>query len=469
MTAEARLPNGTILDGKWRIESQLGQGGMGSVYAAVHVRNGARVAVKILHEDVARDSTARVRFLQEGYAANRVGHPGVVRVLDDGTTPDGVVYLVMERLEGVTLESLAESAGGVLPPLDVVRHSIAWLDVMAAAHAQGIIHRDLKPENVFVCVDGRLKVLDFGLARSKEAVSQLKITTTGVPLGTPAFMPPEQALAHWDEVDTRSDVYAIGASMFTLLTGQLVHEGRTVPELIVNISTKPARPIRSVAPQVPDSVAAVIDRALSSRPADRFADAREMLTALSEAALRRSLPSATFEAPTSSAAISTDSLHTAVPKARPGAGIGTNSTSAVSTGSIRRRRTTALSLALLFLLGAVVTLSLVLYRSRPKPQASEPEAAATVTTPASESDRGQPGPPPPETVTSPLVVPASSSPVASAAGAATGSLPSASASTAPSTKPPARSSGRPRPPPPPPAKPCVRDTFTQRCPCASCP
>lgn len=278
--SEHLLPSGTILDGKWRVDGLLGRGGMGTVYAATHVRNSARVALKVLHPEVEREAGSRERFLREGYAANRVGHPGVVTVLDDGVTADNIVFLVMERLEGQPLDAVADAAGGRLSVAETLRYAIPWLEVLAAAHAAGIVHRDLKPENVFVCTNGVVKVLDFGLASVREAVNQKRLTTTGIPLGTPAFMPREQALAHWDEVDARSDVYSIGASLFTLLTGQLVHDGRTVPEIIVAVSTRPARPIRSIAPEVPSGLASVIDRSLQFRPEDRYAHAGQMLAAL---------------------------------------------------------------------------------------------------------------------------------------------------------------------------------------------
>ncbi len=276
----ANLPLGFVLDGKWRLDAVLGVGGMGSVYAAEHVRNGSRVAVKVLHADVARDGASRDRFRLEGYAANRVDHPGVVRVLDDGTTGDGLPYLVMERLHGMSLEAVSEQTGGTMPLEDVLRYGCAALEIVGAAHAKGIVHRDLKPENLFVCKDGAVKVLDFGIASVKEVVSQTRLTTTGVPMGTPAYMPAEQALARWTEVDARSDVWSLGASFFSLLTGQIVHIGTTVPELIVAVSTTDARPVRSLVPHVPPAIGAVIDRALRRQRSERFADATEMLTAL---------------------------------------------------------------------------------------------------------------------------------------------------------------------------------------------
>ena len=277
------LDPGTLLDKKWRIQAVLGKGGTGVVYAAVHDRNQLPVAVKVLHAELAHDDSMRRRFLHEGYAANRVGHPATVQVMDDGVTSEGLAYLVMERLEGRSLDVVADDAGGTLTVGEAVTYGMEWLEVIAAAHAQGIFHRDLKPENVQVSSAGKIKVLDFGLARIRELSGKARLTVNGDTMGTPAFMPPEQALAHWDEVDSRSDVYSIAASLFTLITGRLVHDGITVPEVIVKVSTQPAPPVRSVAPHIPAPIAIVLDRALSFQRDARYADAGQMLMALRSA------------------------------------------------------------------------------------------------------------------------------------------------------------------------------------------
>ncbi|MFO0547000.1 MAG: serine/threonine-protein kinase [Polyangiaceae bacterium] len=282
--ATRALVAGEILEGKWQIEAELGRGGMGSVYAAVHVRNHRKVAIKVLHDELARDPEQRERLLREGYASNRVNHPGIVSVLDDGVTATGAAYLVMERLEGTPLDELAERARGALPLEDVLSIGERWIEVVATAHAAGVVHRDLKPENVFVTTSGVVKVLDFGLASVRDERARRRLTATGVPMGTPAFMPPEQALALWDEVDARSDVYALGASLFTLLTGRLVHEARSAPELLVMVSTRPAAPVATLAPWVPIELARVLDRALRFRRQERFAHAGELLVAFREAA-----------------------------------------------------------------------------------------------------------------------------------------------------------------------------------------
>ena len=283
MNAPAQtLPDGTILASKWRIDGTLGAGGMGTVYRACHLRNGRAAAIKLLHPQVSADPAAAERFLHEGYAANKVGHRGTVQVLDDGVAPEGP-FLVMELLEGSAVDTIAEANGETLPLHVVLTIMDAALEILAAAHEKGIVHRDFKPENLFLTSDRQLKMLDFGLARVRETSSGLRLTATGVPMGTPAFMPPEQAMALWDEVDARSDIWAVGASIWTLLTGSLVHTARTAPELLVRASTQQAAPILTACPVVPPAIASVIDRALRFHRLERFADAREMRAALHQA------------------------------------------------------------------------------------------------------------------------------------------------------------------------------------------
>jgi serine/threonine-protein kinase len=285
--AEARV--GAVIRGTWRLDRLLGLGGMAAVYAATS-RSGARGAVKILHPEVSLDVEARARFQREGYAANRVVHPGAVRVIDDGVAEDGSAYLVMELLEGETVDQRASRRKGLRLPLgDVLAIADQLLDVLAAAHAEGIVHRDIKPENIFLTQTGHVKVLDFGIAGLRElaaAPAESRATRTGAAMGTPAFMPPEQALGDWDRVDARTDLWAAAATLFTLLTGRVVHEAPTVQKQLLAAMTKPAAPIAKVARDVPPSVAKVIDRALSFQQGDRFASARAFADALRAAADR---------------------------------------------------------------------------------------------------------------------------------------------------------------------------------------
>ena len=275
--AEQRV--GTTLRDKWHLDSLIGLGGMGAVFEATH-RNGMRGAVKLLYPERAADEEVRRRFLREGYLANKVDHEGAVRVLDDDEA-DGTVFLVMELLEGMTLEQKALRAGGVLGAEATMLAVDQLLETLAAAHAKGIIHRDLKPANLFVTTAGRIKILDYGIAGLNEPASEARTATqTGIGMGTPAFMAPEQARGRWDEVDAQSDLWSVGATMFWLLTGTTVHDEGTVQEQIAATFTVPPRPVRSVEPSVPLSLAAVIDRALRLEKKDRWKDARAMRRAL---------------------------------------------------------------------------------------------------------------------------------------------------------------------------------------------
>ena len=287
-TRRAKARVGSVLRDKWRIERLLGIGGMAAVYAGAH-RNGKSGAIKILHLELSLDPDARSRFLQEGYAANRVGHPGAVSVLDDDVAEDGSVFLVMELLEGRSVDALAgERPGHRLHPAEALNIVDQLLDVLAAAHDKGIVHRDLKPENLFLAPGGVVKVLDFGLARIREIQSPTHATQAGSPMGTPAFMPPEQALGSWDQVDARSDLWAAGATLFTLLTGRQVHEAPTLNQLMLLAMTKPAPPIGTILPDLPAPIAALVDRALAFRPDARWQSAREMQRALRD--VGRTLP-----------------------------------------------------------------------------------------------------------------------------------------------------------------------------------
>ncbi|HMY21527.1 MAG TPA: serine/threonine-protein kinase, partial [Polyangium sp.] len=270
---------GTMLRDKWRLDALIGVGGMAAVYAATH-RNGKRAAIKLLSHDLSDGQATRTRFLREGYVANKVGHPGVVNVLDDDTSEDGRAFLVMELLEGETLKARWMRWKGRMPVQDVLHIAYQLLDVLAAAHDKGIVHRDIKPDNVFLTNDGALKVLDFGVARLRETETAADVTRSTAMLGTPAFMAPEQARSRWEWVDVRTDVWAVGATMFTALTGQFVHTATTVTELLITAAMQQARPINSVLPDLPESIASIIDRALAFDQAQRWPDARSMQSAI---------------------------------------------------------------------------------------------------------------------------------------------------------------------------------------------
>ncbi|MFO0593142.1 MAG: protein kinase [Polyangiaceae bacterium] len=290
MTSEAlpaarlqALVPGQWLKGKWRVDALLGAGGVGAVYAVTH-RNQGRAAIKMLHADLASDPEIVARFLREGYAANAVGHPGVAKVIDDDTTDEGHVFLVMELLDGETLEAHARKQGGKLPTTDTLLVIDAVLAVLEAAHGKDIVHRDLKTDNIFLCRDGSVKLLDFGLARIRETGAPPRSgTQLGTMMGTPGFMPPEQVRGRWDRVDARSDLWAVGATMYALLTGRRVHQTDTEQIDVFAAATKPVPSLAEALPSAPPDVVALVDRALALRPADRWASAAEMRAALASA------------------------------------------------------------------------------------------------------------------------------------------------------------------------------------------
>ncbi len=276
---EARRLVGSTLNGKWTLDSLIGMGGMASVYAATH-RNGRRAAVKLLATEYGRIPEVRERFLREGYVANRIGHPGVVGILDDDTSDSGQVYLVMELLEGDSfLERINRRS---LTPAQVVFIGEQVLEPLATAHRRGIIHRDIKPGNVFVCKDGRVKVLDFGLARVLEG-SDLEPTRDGLVLGTVPYLSPEQAIAKRDSVDWRSDIYGVGAMLFYALSGKYVHEANNQLDMLMATIKQPARSLAAVLPSIPPKVVELVDRALKYEPAERWQCAEDMAFAAKEA------------------------------------------------------------------------------------------------------------------------------------------------------------------------------------------
>jgi eukaryotic-like serine/threonine-protein kinase len=222
---------------------------MAQVYAATH-RNGRRAAVKVLRPELAVEPVFVERFLREGYLVNKIQHPGAVAILDDDTTPDGAPFLVLELLLGRTLRERVTTTG----PLDVddaLHIGVEVLDVLAAAHDHGIVHRDLKPENLFETTEGTIKVLDFGIARLRERAHGGLETLTGTTMGTVGYMPPEQARGQSTEIDARSDLWAVGATLYTLLTGRVLHEAPGTNEGLLEAMTTPVPPMRELAPSLP--------------------------------------------------------------------------------------------------------------------------------------------------------------------------------------------------------------------------
>ena len=280
------LSPGQLVAGKYRVERLLGEGGMGAVYVAVNERLQKRVALKVLGPNTVGVVEAVARFAQESIAASRVKHPGVVEIFD-ADVHEGMPWIAMELLEG---QSLGERiARGPLPVPEALAIASQALSAIAAVHAAGIIHRDLKPDNLFIeSLPGgqqRVKVLDFGIAKvSRGEVSGL--TGTGVSIGTPHYLAPEQA-SDAARVDARADVYAMGAILFEALSGAVPYEADSFGELVMKMYTRGPRSVLDLAPRVPAPVAALVDRCLSVDPAGRPPSAADLLREID--ALRNSL------------------------------------------------------------------------------------------------------------------------------------------------------------------------------------
>jgi eukaryotic-like serine/threonine-protein kinase len=270
--AAARI--GRVIGGRFRLERVLGIGGMAAVYQARDAAGNLH-AVKLLHPEMAARREVRERFVREGSVSERIGHPGVVQTFPSGEGAEDA-YLVMEMLQGETLRGRVKRHGR-LPLEEVLDYADQVLDALVAAHDKGIVHRDLKPDNLFVTAEGRIKILDFGLARLLDGVPGEHRTRTGVALGTLAYMAPEQALGRRAEIDGRVDVFALGATMFRILSGRRVHEAESEAELLMAMASRPAPPLATVAPGIPEPVCSVVDLALAFSREARYPDARTML------------------------------------------------------------------------------------------------------------------------------------------------------------------------------------------------
>jgi serine/threonine protein kinase len=369
--AESRI--GTWANDKWHLERLIGVGGVAAVYAARH-RNGRRVAVKVLHPELGVDASIRRRFLREGYVANRVEHPGAVVVLDDAIDGDSVM-LVMELLEGETLEGRCRRNDGKLEPLEVLRIASGLLSILESAHAHDILHRDITPANIFVTKKGEIKLLDFGIARLRDAENVDHTMSVPGALGTPAFMPPEQARGLWEELDARSDLWAVGAISFRALAGRSVHQGRSPSELLLSAMTRRAPALDSIVPDVPPAIATLVDRALKKQPSDRWQDAKSFREAVDET--YRELAGSPLEA---ARPLSVPDVEIVTPDASTDASHADGFGTTVGVTSFRSRR--ALVVAAAVGAGALGTLIFWPSSKEAAPAVDDPRLAATsITTP----------------------------------------------------------------------------------------
>jgi serine/threonine-protein kinase len=273
---------GRLLDGRYQVEALVALGGMATVYRAIDTRLDRRVALKVMHADLARDDEFVDRFIVEAKSVARLSHPNVVSVYDQGR--DGPYpYLAMEYLPGRTLRDLL-SERGAFPPREALSIMLPLLSGLAAAHTAGIVHRDVKPENVLIAPDGHLKVVDFGLARALSGISSQ--TRTGVIIGTVAYLAPEQVTGN--RTDARTDVYAAGIVLFELLTGSKPHTGETPLAVAYKHVNETVPPPSRFVQGIPPEVDRLVMQATSGDPRGRPADAAAFLRLVNE--VLRGLP-----------------------------------------------------------------------------------------------------------------------------------------------------------------------------------
>ena len=267
---------GQVVADRYHVMKKLGEGGMGQVYLAEHVKMGRRSAIKVLNPAMVNDTEAVARFNREAANASRISHRNVCAIYDFGETPEGLIYLAMEFVEGEPLTDLLEREHA-LPPSRAVGIAQQVADALQAAHDLGIVHRDLKPDNIMLSRgrDGAdvVKVVDFGIAKAAGAHDTQKVTKTGLVVGTPEFMSPEQLSG--DPLDGRSDLYALGLVLFKMLTGKLPFEGSTVQDTMVRRLTDEPATLADTRPDLnfPPGLQATIDTALTRNPVDRYQSA----------------------------------------------------------------------------------------------------------------------------------------------------------------------------------------------------
>ena len=274
--------------GNYKILKLLGTGGMGSVYLGEHTGIGSRVAIKFLHEHLSSNADLVQRFYAEARAVNVIGHANIVSIFDMSVLPPNRYYLVMEYLEGQSLETLV---GAQLPLERTVPILVQVCDALDQAHQLGVVHRDLKPENIMLVKRGRqddfVKILDFGIAKLQSTVSGRK-TATGVIIGTPDYMAPEQAGA--ENIDGRTDQYSLGIIAYELVTGRTPFAGLPITAMLVAHLSQDPRPPHNLNTTLPSGISAAIMKALAKRPEARFASCGDFGRAL-EAALKVSAES----------------------------------------------------------------------------------------------------------------------------------------------------------------------------------
>ncbi|MDO9408898.1 Stk1 family PASTA domain-containing Ser/Thr kinase [Patulibacter sp.] len=264
---------GQTIDGRYLVERRLGTGGMAEVYGCEDLQLGRHVALKVLHEQLAEDPDVVARFRRESQSAAGLQHPHIVQVFDRGDW-DGIPYMAMELVDGVTLKDVIRDQAP-LDPVKTIDQISQVLDALRYAHKRGLVHRDIKPQNVLVGPDGDLKVADFGIAR---AVDDLQMTQTGMIVGTAHYLSPEQASGQ--PITTSADLYSVGVVLFEMLTGRMPFDGDQPVAIALKHVNEDPPALSIVNPEVPGDLEYVVLRSMSKQPEDRFEDAEEFIAAL---------------------------------------------------------------------------------------------------------------------------------------------------------------------------------------------
>jgi eukaryotic-like serine/threonine-protein kinase len=302
---------GAVFNGRWRLTRLVGEGGMGAVYEAQGIRGEGVRAIKVLHPEFISEQQILDRFVAEAQAVRALNHPNVAQIFDNQRAEDGTPYLIMEFLQGSPLSAFMQP-GKPMPPEQATGIMLGVLQALNMAHTRGIVHRDLKPDNLFMVPDGRgnnlVKVLDFGIAKVMDAAGGMgSKTKTGVLLGTPGYMSPEQ-IRNSKGVDPRSDLWSVGIILYEMLTGREAYPAENEFQRLTQVLTQEVRPIHEVAPQL-GTWTQFFQRALSKDVARRFQSAQEMSQALAAMATPRGQSAQGRDGGTAVLSVGSPSMH----------------------------------------------------------------------------------------------------------------------------------------------------------------